>query len=199
MDSIEEGILRSVLSYERRNCELDNYLINKLAERQFKRYKIVVDGHCLLHAIKHQLRYSNLLLPSIPIWREVISMAMTNNVAGIFAYFHISGKEEVDELLQHIDNFKYMRSATGIVEWGNEYTIYQICQMYNLHASVLSLFGIRSGSMLKENGCDCERIFLCRSNTSHNDSVVILKFDLLKGDNLLMKILNSLKIRKLTI
>jgi hypothetical protein len=137
MDSIERYSSISA-KFWRRNCELDNYLINKLAERQFKRYKIVGDGHCLLHAIKHQLRYSNLLLPSIPIWREVISMAMTNNVAGICAYFHISGKEEVNELLQHIDNFQYMRSATG-----NEYTIYQICQMYNLHATVLS----PSGSM----------------------------------------------------
>jgi hypothetical protein len=188
MDSIEEGILQSVLNYGEEIVNFDNYLIHKLAERQFKRYEIVGDGHCLLHAIKHQLRYSNLLLPSIPIWREVISMAMTKNVAGICAYFHISGKEEVDELLQHIDNFKYMRSATGIVEWGNEYTIYQICQMYNLHATILSPFRIRSGSMFlheenifKENGCDCERIFLCRSNTSHYDSVVDTQVRFVEG------------------
>ena len=179
MSSVEESIRQSLVSYNKEFVNFDTYLINKLAERQFKRFEIEGDGHCLLNEVKHQLRYSNLFLPSIPIWREVISIAMLNNVAGICRYFHVSGKRDVYELLEHISNFKYMLSATGIVEWGNECTLYQICAMYNLHVTVFSPFRLHSGIMFlhkeyifKDNKCDYRRIFLCRSNISHYDSVV---------------------------
>jgi OTU-like cysteine protease len=182
MSSIKEGVCRLLVSNEQEFVNVDTYLINELAERQFKRYEIEGDGHCLLNAIKHQLRNSNLLLPSISVWREAISLAMSNNVADICSYFHISGKEEVDALVEHINNFKLMRSVTGVVEWGNEYTLYQICKMYKLHVTVLSPFRLRSGAMFlheqyvfEDNRCDYERIFLCRSNTSHYDSVVDLQ------------------------
>jgi hypothetical protein len=36
-------------------------------------------------------------------------------------------------------------------------------------------------NILKENGCDCERIFLCRSNTSHYDSVVDTQLRFVEG------------------
>jgi hypothetical protein len=68
MSSIKEGVCRLLVSNEQEFVNVDTYLINELAERQFKRYEIEGDGHCLLNAIKHQLRNSNLLLPSISVW-----------------------------------------------------------------------------------------------------------------------------------
>ena len=93
MSSVEEGIRQSLVSYNKEFVNFDTYVINNLAERQLKRFEIEGDGHCLLNAIKHQLRYSNSFLPSIPTWREVISIPTLNNVAGICRYFHISGKK----------------------------------------------------------------------------------------------------------
>lgn len=176
---MEEGFRRSLLSYNKDHVNFDTFLVTKLAERQFERFVIEGDGHCQLNAVRHQLRFSNLSLPSVSVWRENISTAMMSNISGICRHFHISGREDVEELVEHINNFKYMRSARGVTEWGNEYTLYQIAEMYNLHITVLSPFRLDSGVMFLHEECVFaesnsyyKRIFLCRSNTSHYDSVV---------------------------
>ena len=62
---------------------------------------------------------------------------------------------------------------------GNKYSLYQICEMYNLHVNVFSPFRLHLGIMFlheehifEDNKCDYRKVFLCRSNTSHYDSVV---------------------------
>ena len=52
-----------------------------------------------------------------------------------------------------------MLSATGIVEWGNEYTLYQVCEMYNLYVTVFSPFRLHSGIMFLH-----EKTFLRTTN-----------------------------------
>jgi hypothetical protein len=53
MSSVEEGIRQSLVSYNKEFVNFDTYVINNLAERQFKRFEIEGNGHCLLNAIKH--------------------------------------------------------------------------------------------------------------------------------------------------
>ena len=102
------------------NC--DEFLERELAKRNLIRHRAPGDGHCQLHAVRHQIR--NII--EVPEFRRLISTAMTANFCGICEYSHIIESDDVIQLRQHISDFKEIRNCNNVVEWGSLHTLYQI-------------------------------------------------------------------------
>ena len=126
------AVVLSLASMRKEHPNCDEFLERELARRNLIRHRVPGDGHCQLHAVRHQLR--NIIeVPEVPEFRRLISAAMTANFCGICEYSHIIESDDVIQLRQHISDFKEMRNFNNVVEWGSLHTLYQIACTYGLH------------------------------------------------------------------
>ena len=119
------------------------FLDAELAKRSLIRHRVKGDGHCQLHAVKHQLR-DIIELPDIPELRQHISAVMTSNFSGLCEYSQIREPDDIRKLRRHISNFKEMRNNDSTIEWGSLETLYQIACTYNLKITLLRVFTVNS-------------------------------------------------------
>jgi hypothetical protein len=168
------AIANSIQSYRCEPHTNSAFLSAELLSLGFIQHPIRGDGHCQLHALTHQLS-RHFHIPCISAWRRIISRCMIDNIDGL--YLILGGSSRSDVLL-HFNNFGNMANSDGTVEWGSEYSLYQISLMYRLHITVYSPFESNGNVILYPHiiapytDSDCIPIVLVMPTVNHYESVV---------------------------